>query len=504
MPFYQTEDPNYVQDENGRQMPAGSVDPADIVGSAPSAPAAAPVSMPPAAPEAAPALAAPAVPPTASSVVSKLDHPALAPLQLSGTTVTSGVNTTAEQNKIGADAARTQSDIMSGAQNEVDAKTKSVDLQERDTAARRDAAQQQAEENHAAYVAARKQEQALRDQSDPAIDPDQFMRDNGLGTILLAALSGAMGGATGNGQAATQLAMNTIDKRIDQNIAAQKSQIESGRIRRGNLIDYYQRQGFDAKESEAAARGMYYAQADRFTQLEVQRNEIPGIMDRAKLMSDQFQQNTDSQLANLKMAGASRSTQTFARPVAKDPSASIENALKLDKALESSGYTKEQRAPVFAALGLSQPAGTTEREQKTLDEGKKRSEDQGKGKAAFDSIVDFATKAGLIYDADSGQFKEGAGAVSPAIKEKLSNIIGTAKTPINDALRASAQAYGRFQSGGAISPKEEEQFMQLLGSDTLTRSQLASRLNSVIPTIHARMSPDDQSSSNSAAPKGWE
>lgn len=328
MPFYPSADPNFVVDDSGRQIPTSAVDPADIVQASAPAPVmeAAPApdmsSGPPAPVDA--SAAPPALPDAAatpSQAVSKLDHPAIAGgLQLASESVTSGLapGLVKSLTKSNNDAyGSLQNDVTSAAEGQMQRKTDFVNNTEAEVRARQTQAQQDMDANRQKYIEARKQEQTLRDQSDPAIDPDQFMRDNGLGVILLAALAGGIGGGQHDNGQAMKIAMDTIDKRIDQNIAAQKSQIESGRIRRGNMIEYYQRQGFDAKEAESAARAMYYAQADRYTQLEAQRAEIPNIGDNAKILSGQLQLQLGQANQAIQIAGQSHVTKNYAHPVAE-------------------------------------------------------------------------------------------------------------------------------------------------------------------------------------------
>lgn len=479
MPFYQTDDPTMLQNEQGQMVPADSVDPSQIVGSAPASatsapPPPAPDMSPAPPPAAAPLPAAPgARPSTPAGIVGQLDHPALAGLQLSGESVTSGVDTSKIRAQNSADSNQIRSDIKVNAQNEIDRKTKSVAMEQEQAKARSDAANQDAIANHAAYVAAKKNELALRDQSDPAVDPDQFMRDNGLGTILLAALAGAMGGATGHGQEATQLAMNTIDKRIDQNIAAQKSQIESGRIRRGNLIDYYQKQGFDAKESEAAAKAMYYSQVDRFTQLEVQRNEIPGIADTAKLLSDQVKKQTDDQNGQLQLAGASRVTKTYARPVGNTFDKVWDNIKAAHNIQEftDTGHTPEENDKI-----RTETKELGSKLQPTLDmaNGIDQIINAGGGSLSRDKsgkIVATGDIPGIGF-VDSKQIGAGLGM----------NQQGVA---MEGAVKNATDVLARMRSGGAISESEEKTYRNMLGN-TSNENTFLTNLNNIDRFVRAR------------------
>jgi hypothetical protein len=127
---------------------------------------------------------------------------------------------------------------------------------------------------------------AIASQQDPEIDPDQFVRNmpagKSLAMIVLATLNGAFKGLVG--QQGNDV-LDIIDTRIKQSIDAQKEQIQSGRIRRGNMIQFFSDQGMSAEQAERAARAMSYTHLDRMQQAEAERIGAPAALENAKLLS---------------------------------------------------------------------------------------------------------------------------------------------------------------------------------------------------------------------------
>lgn len=133
---------------------------------------------------------------------------------------------------------------------------------------------------------------------------------------------------------------------------------------------------------------------------------------------------------------------------------------------------------------------------------KERTEPQGKAAAVQDSINNFGTKAGLIRNPRTGQWEVGEGALPPAVWESVNPFSDNA---IHAAGEAAVEAYGRMQSGGVIGSEERPAFREQLGMTSLTRAQLAARLNATEVTIRARLRSEDEAAQKqrSTAPAGW-
>lgn len=303
-------DPNFVTDGT-RQIPISLVDPADI-GPAPGAVAPTPAAAPP----------APAMDPV-DEALSKLEVPAVSAytrprgLALAGANVQRGVNPNTVAPMIEATRLNTAEQVVGIKERatEKQAALEAINARETELAAQsRFQAEQAMAENKAKRESARKQELALRDQKDPTIDPDQFMKENGLAMVLLAGLSGALGAVAKDGGRGGEQFLGVVERRIDKNIAAQKAQVESGRVRRGNLIDYYMKEGLDAKEAEQAAKGVYYAQAARYVELEKERAALPDIAANADAVIAQLNGAAQDKINALALASEDKVSEAYARP----------------------------------------------------------------------------------------------------------------------------------------------------------------------------------------------
>ena len=178
---------------------------------------------------------------------------------------------------------------------------------------------------------------------------------------------------------------------------------------------------------------------------------------------------------------------------AKDPSvAQAIEAYKSSSAAKQAEWDAEQRRALERTVTKQLQRTTTpvHLAPNAAKPPEERNDQQARAMAAQDSIDAFGTAAGLQRDA-KGNWVVGKGPLPPAFAEGVKGFFG-ADTPVNDALRAAAQAYGRFQSGGVIGPDEEVEFRRMLGEDTLTRAQLASRLNALQPTLNSRLRSTDE------------
>lgn len=527
MLFTQTDDPNFVQSADGSLVPTYAVDPADI------APAVntAPISLPAAAPEAAPAAPATAPQSAASPAVAaaeaKLDNPSISPLRemvKTGVHIQRGFDTSGMQadnteraTDLGnayKDAAKKKYELQAGLAEKVMDKT-AIDIA--------DAAKEQAQAA-ARREQARKQELAIRDQKDPELDPDQFMRENGIGMVLLAGISGALGAFSKNGGDNGAAILKAIDRRIDLNIAAQKEQINSGRIRRGNLIDYYVKQGLDAKEAESAAKALYYAKSADYVQ---QNKDYANLADgpaNADLMAKTLLSQAAKENQSLEIAGQDKVSEAYGRPVAKkvDLQAAIKKQADTKEALEKSGASEEVQRAAWAAggTGLPFPTGKSEfakkesRDEAKLNEEKnKKNEDQGKAQAAWDSIDAYGKALGFQDDPEHEHTYRIPSGVSGNLNlkagvENVKGAFGEAK-PIEAARRVAVEALGRLASGGVIGKDELPGFKAMIG-EGMSLKQIATNLNAIRTFIAPRMKDfhlpagEESGSETASTPKSWE
>lgn len=486
----ETDDPAIVVSPDGREVPRALIPPTDRVMPAASVPAAA--ASAPAAPMAAPA-APTGLTPAVQSALAKLDDPRIAaarlPIAQQTTTTQSAVPMGTLQPVMDRGTARAESQAQAVTQmGEEKARIGEQQAMTAATAAYGQQQQSQAEADQARQRAeiARQNQIAIAAQEDPEIQPDRFIQNmstgQSIGTIILAAIEGAFRGMSG--QPGKSGVLDILERRVDQDIMAQKEQIQSGRIRRGNMITYFQQQGMNEEAAEKAAKAMAYAQGEKMVQAEIARQGAGMARPEAKALAEQLkaarEQANDELVLTL---GTPRSSTTTVRaPAGGGDGDAIMKAVQRDKILEEQGYTREQRAAMLAREGLAAPGGQTAAER--AGTGKTDlSEAQGKAQAAVESIDSFAQAAGLVRDPTTGKWKAGDGLVPPALLEKVNPFSDNA---IKSRFEAAVEAYGRLQSGGVIGDDEREAFREQLGAGTSTRAQLAARLNAADTTLRPR------------------
>lgn len=311
--FLDSGSPEFVYAPNGLLVDRSALGPTDTVRPAAGAtpPAAAPAPMAtPAAP------ASPGGPPTAASLMAKRDA-VLGPMVTTGSSTTTqrtpGISAAVLDPIMAGNTARTDAMANTVRQAGNDAATRKEEMADRDIylsqgrqatadAAREDAAQR--------AEIARKNELALSLQKDAEIDPDRFVKNMSTGqqiaTTVLAALNGGFKGMVG--QSGNDV-MDILSKRIDADIASQKEQVASGRVRRGNLVAYFQNQGLREEAAVKAAEATSWAMVDRMVAAE--REKIGAGQDRttADVMAEQLKMKTAERNDELKLTlGTDRTT----------------------------------------------------------------------------------------------------------------------------------------------------------------------------------------------------
>lgn len=325
---------------DGRVVPRDMLGPGDVV-----QPAAAP------APVAAPAPAAPAAPapartPAVDAVMAKVDQ-VTGPLQVQQSTFNRSIskglapgqlspilaaNTAATEQQASAAEASGAAKTQRQEQGAM-AETGQAFGRQTMAVADRDQARQRAE-------IARQNELALSLQKDPEVDPERLVKSLGaggkIGAVILAALSGGFQAAQGRGG---NDALDIMQKAIDRDISAQKDQIASGRIRRGNLIAYFQQQGLRDDAAAKAAEATIWAMSDRMAAAEQSRIQAPEHKDQAKLFADSLRAQTAAKNNELQLTlGTDRVQESQstvkARPAAAGASVeSVLSQLKLKAAM---------------------------------------------------------------------------------------------------------------------------------------------------------------------------
>jgi hypothetical protein len=414
--WIETDDPAIVASPSGQEVPRALIPPADrVVPAQPTAAPAAPMGAPAAPVAAAPMAGAPQPPLTAQSVLAKLDEPSIAaargqlPIAQQTTTTQSAVPMSTLKPVMDRGTARAESQAQAVTKlGEQKAQIGEQQAMTAATAAYGHMQQSQAEADQAAQRAeiARLNQIATASQNDPEVDPGRYVRGMTTGqsvmTVILAALEGGFRGI--NGQTGQNTVISILDKRIDQDIMAQKEQIASGRIRRGNMIAYFREQGMNEEAAEKAARGMAYAQAEKLTQAEIARQGAGMARPEAAALAEQLkaarEQANDELVLTL---GTPRSSTSTVRAPAQggDSMGGFTKMLAAREAYEKAGATPEELAQFDKTNGRDAPAPTGESEtarKARLDNAPKKTAEDVKQERTAGSLDNLAKQLDSLPD----------------------------------------------------------------------------------------------------------
>lgn len=369
--------------------------------------------------------------------------------------------------------------------------------------------QQQNAQRQLAEQQAIKAEAASNIQQQQAVqlDPGRLFRQMSGGSVLLGLFAVALSAAGQTlqqraGVNAPNLGLSMMTKAIDDDIEDQKQNKQS-RLAYWTRVYGNAEQGILAAKKEIYDAGAAHLAAKAQTM--VQNADIQA---GALAQAQELKAQGDAAAAKLQQIEEQKLQIRYAAPkpvVVGDPAKQLKTLLQVDKALESSGYTKEQRAQLLQGAGLPAPQGESAHEQHTREAQEKYNEDQGKAEGAMTGIGDLARKAGLVRDPSTGLWHTGDGVMPPALSEKMKSLWGLnpwADRPIAAAAYAAKQAMARFLTGATMRSDEEGQFDELIGVNTTTREQLAERLNAAEGLIRNRR-PTELRKQGSAAPEAW-
>lgn len=503
----------YVRAPDGREVPRELLPPTERI--LPAQPA--PVPAAPAEMGAPVAAGAPGVTPAVQATLAKLDQPAIAAARQPTKKYTEQVSTTTQSAvpmsvlKPVMDRGMARAETAANAAIQVGEQRAQIGERQADAATYAAQGQQAVSLQEAEQAAqraeiARQNQIAIAAQEDPSIDPDRFIRGmstgQSIGTVILAAIEGAFRGMTG--QAGQSGVLNILERRIDQDLMSQKEQIASGRIRRGNMISYFQQQGMSEEAAEKAAKAMAYAQAEKLTQAEIARIGAGGARAEAAAMAEQIkaarEQANDELMLTL---GTPRSSTTSVKTeVTGTAGAGTEMFTKLlaaRKAYEESGATPEQLAVFDKANGMGPmaPGGESETGRARREKSEARTDGEKAASAALSTLDELGTQYGLGRDpAGKGFAEKKDGAVlSKKVGEDIATgfSFGLADNPIEATTAAAIEAFGRMQSGGVIGPEEEQRFRDMI-SGASTDAQRAIALNSIRKIVESKLHPRDRES----------
>lgn len=500
--FLDSGSPEFVYAPNGLLVDRSTLGPLDTVrGGAHAEPAATPAASPVAAPGAAPG--------TAAALMAKRDQVLGPPkLELAGSTSTTstqkGVSSAVLDPILAGNTARAdeQADTVRRAGDESATRRESMAMSDSTAAYGR---QQQAEADRAQAAQraqiAHQNELAMSLQKDPTIDPDRYVKNmstgQGIATTILAALNGGFKGMVG--QSGNDV-MDILSKRIGEDIASQKEQLQSGRVRRGNLIAYFQNQGLREDAAEKAAIATSWAMLDRMTAAE--RERIGAGQDRttADVLAQQLKMKAAEHNDELKLTlGQDRVTTQNTRTMQQRPAAgagagaeAFTKLLAARKAYEESGASAEELKRFDAATGVPPLSGESETARSRREAGEKRTEDQGKAAGAMAGLEAFAQGAGLVQGEDGYRANPNDKSMFNARqKERAGSILPGSSVKLESLAEAAVEGFGRIQSGGVISDDEAVRFKKMI-TDAVTDQQLAERLNSIRAIVMPRLAKADR------------
>lgn len=347
--------------------------------------------------------------------------------------------------------------------------------------------------------------------SDATVDPDRFVSNLGTGgQIGMAILAMVSGFAQGGGAALAHTATPTdnpvvgiLQRRIAADIESQKTQIESGRIRKGNILASLREQLGDEKSAELMATSLMNQAAANKAQLTAQKLNLQGAaLDSANVAIAGIQQNAtvarnaayasgenhyaaSSEHETKPAAGANGEAQTKAWKNYQD---AIDAGQDATRAYQQSG---------LSALGVTQPTGQSKEQRAAAIKAGERDADQGKTQGAFAGLSSLGETAKIPVDVKTGMFRVKPGEAD----EKL----GGAKSPwwvpsfaarapgdTNENLAASRDsAIESLVQAGVKRPDAEE----LLNAST--KGELTERLNNLANIMSPRQSPTDRAQSSS-------
>lgn len=216
-----------------------------------------------------------------------------------------------------------------------------------------EAARAQSEQNaiHAAYKVDRSRLQQDIDQYEKTahVNPDRYFNDRGVFATIGLAIAQGLGAYASTMTGAPNFAFEMTQRAIDRDIAAQRDEIESGRVsRRNSLAQMMDNYGFDMGQAEAATRLAMTKSAELQAQMFANEAKLPHYQtEAAKFLALTNQENVKNEQA-LQNASIGKHTR------------SIQNAFVQPKAATGPSVRETPYTPQeLAGLAKNLPAGQT-------------------------------------------------------------------------------------------------------------------------------------------------
>lgn len=364
-----------------------------------------------------------------------------------------------------------------------------------------DAAQER-QDQQAKLIAANHERLALANQEDPKIDPNRFVSNMStgktIGTVILAALNGAFKSVAGQpGNDVTAI----LQKNIDEDIRAQQSQIENGKVRRNNLIAYYQGEGLDARAALNAAKAQALGLAAKQIELQAQLVGTPEAKEQGALLAAQVRNQQTQANDDLKLSLAPKSSTTSVRQLGLPPGtatpADPERALKVAAEMRKGGYTPEQVNGFLKQNGIKAPEGDAANPKFNRDQARLLATNED----AQAKLTQFSKLRGFFYNPKTDSFEDHGGGTNMLVPGALSS----RSAEIEENAKSIAPIIGLIQGGGLKAHEPEvDNIINGLTSHSNARSLAAlnqhwQALKNVIkgvrnyPSGSEQQSPEDES-----------
>lgn len=166
------------------------------------------------------------------------------------------------------------------------------------------------------------------------VNPDKFFQDRGLFATLGLAIAQGMGAYASTMTGAPNFAYQMVQQGIDRDIAAQREQIESGRVgRRNKMAQMMDNYGFDMNQAEAAMKIAMNKSAATQAQMFANEAKLPHYQQQAQLFTAQTNQEILKGEQALQAASIGKQTKTMSDQFVQP------------KAATSGGYREKELSP---------------------------------------------------------------------------------------------------------------------------------------------------------------
>lgn len=332
-----------------------------------------------------------------------------------------------------------------------------------------EAARAQNEQNaiNAAYRVDRSRLQQDLDQYEKTarVNPDRYFQDRGVFATIGLAIAQGLGAYASTMTGAPNFAFEMTQRAIDRDIAAQRDEIEAGRVsRRNSLANMMDNYGFDMGQAEAATRLAMTKSAELQAQMFAAEAKLPHYQtEAAKFLALTNQENVKNEQA-LQNASVGKHTR------------SVQNAFVQPKAATGGGYVEREYTPEeLAARSKLLPKGASDyaeleprfRLQQVTDYGEKRT-NFASVREAYDDLakaygyrVDWKTKQ--VVDADGKPVDPDESTLGgkneniPGIGLNSGGLLRRQEAKRVKEAQARVRAVtGKALSGASVSPQQDE------------------------------------------------